>query len=701
MSRLPSKGLLRLRPFESAVLAVCLLALALLGPLRGFTTGLPIVAYAAALVLLAAPGALLVRWFARNLFPGPALLPAALALGVGLYGLAGVPTLLLHLSLDLYLAACAAVLALFLAAAAVLAPRPEPGGSWERGETTPGSRWLWAPFVLLGGALVFLTGVEVPWVDGDTWNYLAWVRDHLEAGRLAVHDPYFGEELGVSRVLINGFLLEQAALSRLSGIDPVTLALRFLSPTLAAASLLAFYALGRRLFGAGPALLAGCLYALFLLWHLDGAPPLFGVEFLGRVVQDKGVARFLFLPVALCFAAGWMEGRRLRHLLLFGFLCWAVVGVHPAGLAIVGLSAAGFGLLHVLATPRYKAAWTGAMVLGAALLSILVVPAGYVLLTGRALSSALYSADIGATDPVVLANQVFVREEWMNIFVLENGSYIMHPSLALEPAIAAAYVLGVPFLVWQMRKGEAAAQLLLGTLLAATVASYVPPAATFLGDEVVGPGQLHRLSWPISLAAFLTLGWMLWAAIRWAVGKSGLSARAVPVLVLGLILGLTAVAAPRAVPEMAEIYHHKDDPTGGPGARLDPAFRWMEENITEPAVVLAPDRENVVVPAYAAEATVVSFRGAPVLDNLEDLERVSGEEIAVPQGALDVRAFYSGASPEERREILRRHEVDYALVPAGSALAQDLERAPDLARLEVPGKRFALFEVDQTKLDRR
>jgi hypothetical protein len=645
------------------------------------------------------PGALLVRWFARDLFPGPALLPAALALGVGLYGLVGVPALLLHLSLDLYLAVSGALLALFLIAAAVLAPRPEPGGSRERDETTPGSRWLWAPFVLLGGVLVFLTGVEAPWVDGDTWNYLAWVRDHLEADRLGVYEPYFGNEAGASRALINGFLLEQAALSRLSGIDPVTLALRFLSPTLAAASLLAFYALGRRLFGAGPALLAGCLYALFLLWHLDGAPPLFGREFLGRGIQDKGVARFLFLPVALCFAAGWLEERRLRYLLAFAFLCWAVVGVHPAGLAIIGLSVAGFGLLHVLANPRRPAAWAGATVLGAALLSILVVPASYVLLTGRALSSALYSADIGVTDPVVLANQVFVREEWMNIFVLGDGSYIMHPSLALEPAIAAAYLLGVPFLLWQMR--GIPAQLLLGMLIAATVASYVPPVATFLGNEVVGPGQLHRLSWPIPLAAFLTLGWMLWAAVRWVAGKFGLSARTTPIVALGLVLALAAATAPRAVPEIAGIYHYKEDLTGGPGARLDPAFRWMERNITEPSVVLAPDSENIVVPAYAAEATVVSFRGAPVLDNLEELERVSGEEIEVPQGARDVRAFYGGTSPEEQRGILRRHSVDYVLVPAGSALARDLERTLGLARLEVASERYALFAVDRAELDKR
>ena len=713
MKRSTVKVLQGVRALEPGVVVSCLLALALLVPLRSLATASPVVAFAAVLVLFMAPGVLLAGWFAPGLFPGPALLPAALALGTGVYGLIAIPVLLLHLSLNFYLAACGIVLALFLVAAVIVAValtgnarsgRQEPA---DEREEDPGAWLLWVPFILLGGGLVVLTGVKVPYVDGDTWNYLAWVRDYLEPGRLAVRNPYFGTETGASRVLINGFLLEQAALSRVSGIDPVTLALWFLSPVLAAASLLAFYALGRRLFGQGPALLAGCIYALFLLAHLNGELPLFGKEFLGRVIQDKGVARFVFLPVALCLAAGYLEERRIRYLLLFGFVCWASVVVHPAGLAVIGLSAAGFGLLHVVSNLRRSSAWTGATALGMALLSILAVPAGYVLATGRSLSSELYSADIGDSDPTVLANQVFVRETWMNIFVLDNGSYIMHPSLILEPAIVAAYVLGVPFLLWRLRPdGRAgggstaiAAQLLLGTLLAATVASYVPPIATFLGDNVVAPGQLHRLSWPIPLAAFLTLGWVLWTAVRWGIGKLGLAAWIVPLVVLGLIVAMMAQAKPRVVPAMTEIYRYKDIQQGGPGARLDPVFWWMGRNITEPAVVLAPDSDNLAIPAYSADANVVSFRGAPVLKNLAALERVSGKKIEVPQGARDVQEFYGVSTPERRLEIVRRQDASYILVPTYSPLAQGLVGAPGLTRLETPGDRYVLFSVDQAGLD--
>ncbi|MGB3634302.1 MAG: DUF6077 domain-containing protein, partial [Rubrobacteraceae bacterium] len=338
------KATRQFRPFELAVVALCLLSLTLLGPLGSLTSAAPLAAFAAAFFLLAAPGVLVVRWFARETFPGLALVPAAVALGSGLYGLIGVPALLLHIDLNLYLSICGAVLALFLVIAVLVATvftnhRPEVRGAADAESETgtdgpaPGSRWLWLPFLALGGAVVFLAGDRMPWVDGDTWNYLAWVRDYLETDRLAAVNPYFGTETGLSRILINGFFLEQAALARLSGLDPITLAFRYLSPTLTAVSLLALYALGRRLFGPGPALVAGCFFALFLLANIGGPLPLDGKEFLVRIIQDKGAARFIFFPVALCFAVSYLEGRKLAHLLLFGFLCWASVTAHPAGLA--------------------------------------------------------------------------------------------------------------------------------------------------------------------------------------------------------------------------------------------------------------------------------------------------------------------------------------------------------------------------------
>src|SRR3712207_9524726 len=63
-------------------------------------------------------------------------------------------------------------------------------------------------------------------------------------------------------------------------------------------------------------------------------------------------------------------------------------------------------------------------------------------------------------------------------------------------------------------KGSLAAQLLLGMMYLTTVVVYMPTIATFLGDNVVLPGQIWRLAWPIPLAAMLALGWLTWEATR-------------------------------------------------------------------------------------------------------------------------------------------------------------------------------------------
>ena len=119
------------------------------------------------------------------------------------------------------------------------------------------------------------------------------------------------------------------------------------------------------------ALLAGSLYALFFLIYLHPTAATLGGEFIGRVAEDKFVARSLFLPLALMFAFLFLESRKLRYLMVFAFFCWAVVAIHPAGLAIIGLSMAGFGLFHLAVNWRKKQAWIRTVSLGVPLVSVL------------------------------------------------------------------------------------------------------------------------------------------------------------------------------------------------------------------------------------------------------------------------------------------------------------------------------------------
>ena len=86
------------------------------------------------------------------------------------------------------------------------------------------------------------------------------------------------------------------------------LVFRYMNPALAVVALLAVYALARTILKSErAALVCGCLYALFFLINLDASRLSFGGEFVSRLAEDKLAARFVFLPMALAFAAAFLE----------------------------------------------------------------------------------------------------------------------------------------------------------------------------------------------------------------------------------------------------------------------------------------------------------------------------------------------------------------------------------------------------------
>jgi hypothetical protein len=508
------KNRIYFRWFEASLALLGGVAFAAVGPLREAFENLPGIPVAGAFVLFMAPGALLARWTLGERFSGAALLPAGFVISTSVFALLGVPMLVFQTSLEAYLGVSGAVVALSLLAAALAAllrpPRRERGA----GEAIPDrGGLLWVPFVALAAVLAYVCRVNAPSFIGDIWVYLSWIREFLDGQRLAFEEPYFGDAVGLSRARINGWLLEQAAFSRISGVGPVELVFRYMNPALAVVALLAVYALARTVFRSErAALVCGCLYALFFLIDLDASRLSFGGEFVSRLAEDKMAARFVFLPMALAFAAAFLEEGRRAYLWCFALVCCAVVAIHPIGLAIIGISMAGFGILHLAASPRRREALFMVSVMGLSGIAVVAVPGFLVpVLTGESLSAVLANSDINSGDPDVLRNMVFVQPGRMRIFELADGTYMMHPSLLLNPVIVAAFFVGFPFLLWRLRR-SLAAQLLLGTMYLTAVVVYVPPVATFLGDNVILPGQLWRLAWPIPLAAVLTLGWVAWEA---------------------------------------------------------------------------------------------------------------------------------------------------------------------------------------------
>jgi Family of unknown function (DUF6077) len=694
------KGRIHLRWFEAGVVLAVVAASTVIGPLRGVFATVPGVMLLATLILFLTPGVVIVRWFFRDYFSGIALAPAAFVTSVGLFALLAVPMLILQVTLAAYLWACGITVAFCWLVAGVLTFRPEQvaGGV----EISDRGGVLWVPFAALVAALAYIARITAPSYYGDVWIYLSWVREYLGGDKLASVEPFFGGDVGLSRARINGWLLEQAAVARVSGVDPVELAFSYLNPALVVVAFLVFYALARILFESErAALLSGCLYSLFFLVHLSQSRITWGGEFVQRLPEDKLVAKFLFLPLALACAFAFLEGGAKRYFVGFAFLCCAVMAVHPIGLAIIGISMAGFAVMHLAAAPRSRAAWTRISAMGLAGVAIVAIPAVLVsAFTDEPLSNALADSDINSGDPDVLRNMIFVSPERNRIFEFADGSYMMHPSLLLDPMIATAFLVGLPFLLWRVKR-SLAARLLFGVMYVTTVIVYVPPITTFLGDNVVLPGQIWRLAWPIQLAAVLTLGWLVWTALGYVtawlqgLGPARYLAGVLPAL---LVIALTVATVPQVRQGMESIQAYREASRTSGFYPSDPIFPWFRDEINSPVVVLAPDIQSARIPAYSSKANVVSRRGGLVLRVLPQLENRVPGQIEVPQGSLDVRDFFSGTTLQEGVEILRRNDVDYVMVANDSQLTGALDRLSGFTPVETPSERYALYAVDLQKL---
>ena len=696
----------RLRSPDALVLLCSAAAVILLLPLRDLSGAFLAVAFAATLVLFTAPGFLLSHWLVGDDMSGLALVPVGFAISTGIFGLLGVPALILHLSTENYLLAAGTLLAAFLVAAAWRTLRPKEHFSPRReAPYGPPAGWLWAPFVFLCGVLAFVGIRRVPNSYDDIWVYLSWVKDFANSERLALLDPYFGERIAeFSRAKVNGWLLEQASLSRVSGLDTIELVLRYLTPTLVVVALLMVYALALAIVKSERgAVLIASVYALFHIVFIQPSVHNIGVELAARISEDKYAARFLILPVTLLFALLYVERKRWRHLGLFTFFCWAAVAVHPSVLPAIGLCMLGFGVAHVAANLRLRAAWTRMAALALGMWSVVLGPLVLLLFAGRSPEAVLFSADINATPPKVLEYTVFITESWRHVYELGDGYYIMHPWLLLNPVILGTYIFGVPFLLWRVPT-SVPAQLLLGGLSVVTVAVYVPPIATFVGDHLIVPGLLWRLAWPIPLLALITTGWMLW----WALGYTETRLRGLAigrsvtrVLPLALVVLLTAAAAPSSMEKAVGLYR-KFDVARTTDYDPDPIYPWIRGHVKDRGVLLARDSANNIVPAYTTSLNVVSQRGEGMIRDREDLEKLAGSPIDIPQRYLDVHDFFFGPTLDgEAYDILHRYRADYLMVYAGSPLDERLKTLPGFSPVDdAPKEKYSLYNVDLEKLGR-
>jgi hypothetical protein len=249
-----------------------------------------------------------------------------------------------------------------------------------------------------------------------------------------------------------------------------------------------------------------------------------------------------------------------------------------------------------------------------------------------------------------------------------------------------------------------AAQLLLGGLVVVTIAVYVPPVATFIGDNLIVPGLLWRLAWPIPLLALISTGWMIWEALGYAEARLrglGIGRSVTRTLPLALVVLLTAAAAPPSVEKAVGLYR-KFEVARTTNYDPDPIYPWIRDSIQDPGVLLARDSANNVVPAYSASLNVVSQRGEGMIRDRDELEKLAGSRINIPQRYLDVHRFFFGPTLDrEAYAILRRYRADYLMVYADSPLDERLKTLPGFSPVDdAPREKYSLYNVDLEKLDK-
>ena len=668
---------------------VCLM---IVGPLRDLFAPFPALLFLASFALFMIPGAVVSGLIRDEGLLGAARIPAAFVFSVGVFGLPGIPLLVLHRSTNEYLLLCGAILAAAMFVLAIIAFKRSaqdgaspPPKSWR---ALLNVYWPWVPFLVLAGALAYASAMKVHAPEEDVWAYLANVRDFLNAESLAYYHPFFGNEYrGFSRMMINGWLLEQAALARLSGIDPVEMTFGYLTPALVVLSLLATYALAKTVIGSETGgVITGCLLAVLFLVSLTTpmAQSLLtpGGEFINRVTEDKYVARFVFVPVALALAVLTLKTRRLRYLLLFAFVCPSVVAVHPLGLVFIALPVAGLGLLHLLFNLRDRGAWGYVGGLALALLAVGGPPTLYLAATGSSLLQRMDSMAPRVAES--LTEGLGYYDEIQTV----GEQYIVDPVFLWNPAVLAAYVLGVPFLVLRVRQSPAA-QLLLGTLLLVPVLCFVPPIASFAG-EVIGPWILPRLSWPIPLAAVVVLGWLLWEGLTYAkrrlVESGSRTERLAGALLAPLLVfcGLVA-AAPSSIAQVETADQSGEVPEEEVSCS-DPIFAWMDDGLPASSTVLAPKAENSCIMARASTADILNYRK----------QKPGRNEFKVI-----LERFYNGSMlNNDTIRMLRYYDVDYIMLPRHEELGEQMKHRPDsFAEVDIPDGQYVLYEVDLPNLE--
>lgn len=529
--------------------------------------------------------------------------------------------------------------------------------------------WLWGAFILvtLYAFGRFVLPLNRFTTTFDFWSYLAFVRKWATFGERAPLDVKQGIPTTSFRYLFGGWLLVQALLSALSGVDPIDVSAWWLPPILMIASYLGFYALAGVLFRNRHAAILSTLVQVLSLgvrpdpWDWDS----FGLVFFHRIAQDKFLLTFLLLPVATILALRYLRSRRRGDLAGFLLMAVSLPLIHPLGLVEAGLTLGPFALLHLALDRRCKTVRRLAWII-LPLLLLLAVP-----LTQKSGEAQPYAVNT----PEGMKRYEELHRSHLLIVDAARNRYVLQPKTLASPVTLAAIALA-PLLLLYLRRNLAAQFLLAGetTLL---LLLYNPLLTPLLG-RIMTPWLLWRL--PYLLPSSLIIGYLLekgMSAIGYLVRKRyGREPVAIGIAPLA-ILGLAAAALQwSGMLRWPELPHEQKPQLVMERDLLLQARRYVRE----PSVVMCDMPMQYLLPAF------LEFGYVPTWSWLDSpIQR-------------EVTAFYASDALTERAwKILQTYDCRYVI--ADKEEDGHLLLPSDLLTPLYANARYALFRVEQAAPD--
>ena len=639
----------------------------------------PAISAVAAFAIFILPGAAVSFW----LLPGVGnieRLPIALITSVGIMVVPGVLVLTQHLSLNVFVWIFSVIAVIATFALAVIFASRASGTTRVYDYITTNPLLAIALFVLTAGVL--FTSLKIPMI-GDDWAGMTFIQNFLVTDQLNLYEPFHGSGYPpTSRSEFGVWGLDLALLVRLSGMDPITY-YHYLRPIMTLVALIAFYVLAQQVFShRNAAAFVTALWMIILLATTVWGDP--GYDLVARINQDKFSIRYILLPVALFFLLRYLQSHKLRDLFFFGLVGWTSGGMHPIGPVMIGLPCLGFGLFH-LALERDKRTF-GQLALAALLFGFgMILP--IIQLLGVDEDWLAFSLQ-DATDPSLLI-RLGMATRAGRLWLLQNAGYILHPAAIIDPVLLIA-VLGIPFLIWQLRR-NLSARLLLGTLVFVPLLLYVPLTGKTIG-QLVTPWMLYRLLWPVSMAAVLTIGWVLYIGgvrlkkLSAHFGTSSWMQNLILMVVLVVLGGALATSIRRG---QAYIEDVNLNPELAQCQGAAPLLEHLPAIILSDSVVLADHDLNFCIPAYSPHAKVLEYRWTSTLSRFptdrrnEALERVKDMMYFVSARFVD----------EELASIFARYDVQYILIEEEKSLNTQLRHFDTWFELIAQEGRYLLYRI--------